>query len=56
MHGLVRGRYTQSHSAGYNGADADGGAHWRHLTNTTEPPVCGGDAVTPVTMQFCVSF
>jgi len=22
----------------------DGGAHWRHLANTTEPSVCGGDA------------
>ena len=22
----------------------DGGAHWDHLTNTTEPSVCGGDA------------
>jgi len=20
------------------------GAHWRHSVNTTEPPVCGGDA------------
>jgi len=20
------------------------GAHWRHLVNTTEPSVCGGDA------------
>jgi len=20
------------------------GAHWRHLANTTEPSVCGGDA------------
>jgi len=20
-------------------------AHWRHLANTTEPIVCGGDAV-----------
>jgi len=22
----------------------DGGAHWRHLVNTTERPVCGSDA------------
>jgi len=22
----------------------DGGAHWRHLANTTEPSMCGGDA------------
>jgi len=22
----------------------DEGAHWRHLTNTTEPSMCGGDA------------
>jgi len=22
----------------------DVGAHWRHLANTTEPSVCGGDA------------
>ena len=21
-----------------------GGAHWRHLANTTEPSMCGGDA------------
>ena len=21
----------------------DGGAYWRHLANTTEPSVCGGD-------------
>ena len=21
-----------------------GGAHWRHLANTSEPSVCGGDA------------
>jgi len=21
-----------------------GGAHWRYLTNTIEPPMCGGDA------------
>jgi len=23
----------------------DGGAHWRNLTNTIEPSMCGGDAV-----------
>jgi len=22
----------------------DGNAHWRHLANTSEPSVCGGDA------------
>jgi len=22
----------------------DGGAHWRHLTNTRKPSMCGGDA------------
>ena len=22
----------------------DGGAHWRHLANMTEPSMCGGDA------------
>jgi len=21
-----------------------GGAHWRHIANTTEPSMCGGDA------------
>ena len=24
----------------------DGSAHWRHLANTTEPSMCGGDAAS----------
>ena len=48
--GHVRGRYTVIYSkrlsTGQNryGANTDGGAHWRHLANTIEPSVCGGDA------------
>jgi len=33
------------------------GAHWRHLANTTEPSVCGGDAalcqITLTTCYYC---
>ena len=30
------------------------GAHWRHLANTIEPPVCGGDAVLcQITLTTC---
>jgi len=30
------------------------GAHWRHLTNTTEPSMCGGDAaITHVDAVYC---
>jgi len=30
------------------------GAHWRHLANTTEPPVCGGDAaLCQITLTIC---
>jgi len=30
------------------------GAHWRHLANTTEPSVCGGDAaLRQVTLTTC---
>jgi len=32
---------------------SDGGAHWRHLANTTEPPMCGADAACcQITWQF----
>jgi len=31
-----------------------GGAHWRHLVNTIEPSVCGGDAVScQITLITC---
>ena len=30
------------------------GAHWRHLKNTTEPSMCGGDAVLcQITLTTC---
>jgi len=30
------------------------GAHWRHLTNTTEPSMCGGDAaLCQITLTTC---
>jgi len=30
------------------------GAHWRHLANTIEPSVCGGDAVLcQITLTTC---
>jgi len=30
------------------------GAHWRHLANTTEPSVCGGDAaLCEITLTTC---
>jgi len=30
------------------------GAHWRHLANTIEPSVCGGDAVLcHITLTTC---
>ena len=30
------------------------GAHWRHLKNTTEPSVCGGDAaLCQITLTTC---
>jgi len=32
------------HSGGLKEACVTWGAHWRHLANTTEPSVCGGDA------------
>jgi len=32
----------------------DGGAHWRHLANTVEPSVCGGNgAVCQITLTTC---
>ena len=32
-------------------------AHWRHLANTIEPSVCGGDAVLcQITLTTCCSF
>ena len=32
----------------------DGGAHWRHLVNTIEPSVCGGDAaLCQITLTTC---
>jgi len=31
------------------------GAHWRHLANTTEPSMCGGDAVLcQITLTTCL--
>jgi len=31
-----------------------GRAHWRHLANTTEPSVCGGDAaLCQITLTIC---
>jgi len=31
-----------------------GGAHWRNLTNTTEPSVCSGDAaLCQITLTAC---
>jgi len=33
------------------------GAHWRHLKNTTEPSMCGGDAaLCQITLTTCFSF
>jgi len=30
------------------------GVHWRHLANTTEPSMCGGDAVLcQITLTTC---
>jgi len=30
------------------------GAHWRHLANTTEPSMCGGDAaLCQITLITC---
>jgi len=32
------------------------GAHWRHLKNTTEPSMCGGDAaLCQITLTTCLS-
>jgi len=32
----------------------DGGAHWRHVANTFEPSMCGGDAaLCQVTLAAC---
>ena len=32
------------------------GAHWRHLKNTTEPSVCGGDAaLCQITLTICLN-
>jgi len=38
------------------GADADGGAYWRHLVNTIEPSVCGSDVklLFTVTVACCL--
>ena len=33
------------------------GAHWRHLANTTEPSMCGGDAaLCQITLTTCSIF
>jgi len=33
------------------------GAHWRHLANTIEPSVCGGDAVLfQFTLTTCYDY
>ena len=33
----------------------DGGEHWHHLVNATEPSVCGGDAAFyQITLTTCV--
>jgi len=52
--------YLKRLSKGQNryGVDAscgvlDGGAHWHHLANTSEPSVCGGDvALCQITLCF----
>jgi len=32
------------------------GAHWRHLKNTTEPSMCGGDAaLCQITLTTCIA-
>jgi len=34
-----------------------GGAHWRNLVNTVEPPVCAGDAaLCQTTLTTCFHF
>jgi len=34
----------------------DGGAHWRHVANTTEPSMCGADAaLCQITLTTCYS-
>jgi len=49
--------YLKRLSRGQNryGADVDGG--WRHLVNTIEPSVCGGDValcqITLITCYYC---
>jgi len=31
------------------------GSHWRHLKNTTEPSMCGGDAaLCQITLNTCL--
>ena len=33
------------------------GAHWRHLANTTEPSMCGGDvALCKITLTTCYHY
>jgi len=33
------------------------GAHWRHLKNTTEPSMCGGDAaLCQITLTTCFNY
>jgi len=37
------------------GANADGGAYWRHLANANELSVCGGDAAfCQITLTTCL--
>ena len=33
------------------------GSHWRHLKNTTEPTMCGGDAaLCQITLTTCFNY
>jgi len=48
--------YSKQLSIGQHryGADVDVGAHWRHLANTTELSMCGGDAaLCQITFTSC---
>ena len=44
-------RYSQSDSA-RDRTDAERDAYWRNLVNTTEPSVCGGDAIGLMSNYF----
>jgi len=43
-------------SGGFKEPALDGGAYWRHMANTIEPPVCGRDAAfCQITSTTCFS-